>query len=53
MGPTEIGMGGPMRGTLRLTIGVWRDNIGRSIVWSGDSEYLAVPEWGPAAGLGS
>ena len=41
----EVAMGAPTRGTLRVSNGLVREGCGPSVVWSADSEYLAVPEW--------
>lgn len=41
----EIGMGAPTSGTLVLSGGTVRESCNPSMVWSDDSEYLAVPEW--------
>lgn len=41
----EIAMGAPTAGTLVLSNGMSRMICNPSMVWSSDSEYLAVPEW--------
>ena len=41
----EVAMGAPTRGTLRVSNGLIRESCGPSVVWSVDSEYLAVPQW--------
>ncbi|MGD8240333.1 MAG: hypothetical protein PVH68_17390 [Armatimonadota bacterium] len=43
----EVAMGAPTRGQLVLSNGVVRERCNPSIVWSDDSEYLAVPQWTP------
>jgi hypothetical protein len=42
---SEIAMGAPCSGTLKLSNGQTTDNCSPSIVWSEDSRYLAVPQW--------
>ena len=42
---SEISMGGPTSGTLRLSNGVAVDHCNTSMIWSDDSKYLAVPQW--------
>ena len=42
---SEISMGGPSSGTLRLSNGFTVDGCNTSIIWSDDSKYLAVPQW--------
>jgi len=42
--PTEYGMGSPTLGRLKLSIGMSLDYCSPSIVWSDDSQYLAVPQ---------
>lgn len=42
---TEIAMGAPTSGELKLSNGMRRDNRSPFMVWSDDSEYLAVPQW--------
>lgn len=41
----EIAMGAPTCGQLDLSNGISVPNCNPSIVWSSDSEYLAVPQW--------
>ena len=41
----EIGMGAPTLGVLRISNGLTRPSCNPSMVWSSDSEYLAVPQW--------
>ncbi|GMV95619.1 MAG: hypothetical protein AMXMBFR82_53970 [Candidatus Hydrogenedentota bacterium] len=41
----EVAMGAPTRGQLILSNGISVPNCNPSIVWSSDSEYLAVPQW--------
>ena len=41
----EIAMGGPTSGRLHLSNGLTLPDASPSIVWSEDSEYLAVPVW--------
>jgi len=41
----EIAMGGPTFGRLTLSNGMFRESCNPSMVWSEDSEYLAVPQW--------
>ena len=41
----EVGMGAPTSGKLRLSDGTTYESCNPSIVWSDDSEYLAVPQW--------
>ena len=41
----EIAMGAPTSGTLRLSNGFTVEGCKPSIVWSSDSQYLAVPQW--------
>lgn len=41
----EIAMGAPTSGELVLSNGLSRHDCSPSMVWSSDSEYLAVPEW--------
>lgn len=43
--PMEIAMGAPTDGDLALSNGMSRIRCNPSMVWSSDSEYLAVPEW--------
>ncbi|HEY6331849.1 MAG TPA: hypothetical protein VI756_21155 [Blastocatellia bacterium] len=42
---SEISMGGPVSGTLRLSNGFAVDSCNTSMIWSDDSKYLAVPQW--------
>lgn len=44
---TEIAMGAPTSGRLVLSNGMFRESCNPSLVWSDDSEYLAVPQWTP------
>lgn len=44
-GASEVGMGAPTGGTLRLSNGMAYERCNPSLVWSDDSEYLAVPQW--------
>ena len=41
----EVAMGGPTRGLLRISNGIAVEECNPSMVWSSDSEYLAVPQW--------
>ncbi len=42
----EVAMGAPTAGELTLSNGIIsRQRCNPSMVWSSDSEYLAVPEW--------
>ena len=41
----EIAMGGPTTGELRVSNGLTLSDASPSLVWSDDSEYLAVPVW--------
>jgi len=41
----EIGMGAPTLGVLRISNGLTRPSCNPFMVWSSDSEYLAVPQW--------
>jgi len=41
----EISMGNPTIGTLRLSAGLELKNCNPSFIWSGDSRYLAVPQY--------
>jgi hypothetical protein len=41
----EIAMGAPTSGQLRISNGITRDDCNPSMIWSADSEYLAVPQW--------
>jgi len=41
----EIAMGAPTSGELVLSNGIRRDNCNPSMVWSENSQYLAVPQW--------
>jgi hypothetical protein len=41
----EVGMGAPTRGTLVISNGMSYQRCNPSIVWSDDSQYLAVPQW--------
>lgn len=38
-------MGAPTSGRLVVSNGISRENCNPSMVWSDDSEFLAVPEW--------
>jgi hypothetical protein len=38
-------MGAPTLGVLRISNGLTRPSCNPSMVWSSDSEYLAVPQW--------
>ncbi len=38
-------MGAPTRGTLVISNGMSYQRCNPSIVWSDDSQYLAVPQW--------
>jgi hypothetical protein len=40
-----IAMGAPTSGELRLSNGMTRAGCNPSIVWSEDSDFLAVPQW--------
>lgn len=42
---SEIAMGGPTSGELRLSNGILVESCNPSIAWSDDSRYLAVPRW--------
>ena len=44
--PMELGMGGPSMGELVLSNGMRREGCSPSMVWSPDSEYLAIAQWG-------
>jgi len=44
---TEVAMGAPTWGRLALSNGMFRESCNPSMVWSDDSEYLAVPQWTP------
>ncbi|MET0395491.1 MAG: hypothetical protein ABW277_01560 [Longimicrobiaceae bacterium] len=41
----EIAMGAPVSGTLTVSNGMEIRCCNGSLVWSGDSRYLAVPQW--------
>lgn len=41
----EISMGGPSSGTLMISNGQVIEDCSPSMVWSDDSNYLAVPQW--------
>jgi hypothetical protein len=41
----EIAMGAPTSGTLRLSNGFTVEECNPSLVWSSDSQFLAVPQW--------
>ena len=41
----EIAMGAPTSGELTLSNGMSRDSCNPSMIWSEDSDYLAVPQW--------
>ena len=41
----EIAMGAPTSGLLKVSNGLSYQRCNPSMVWSGDSEYLAVPQW--------
>jgi hypothetical protein len=41
----EIGMGAPTSGKLELSNGMTIPICNPSMVWSSDSEFLAVPHW--------
>lgn len=43
--PTEIAMGAPTSGELKVSNGQSGDGCSPSIVWSDDSRFLAVPQW--------
>ena len=42
---SEIGMGAPTSGILNISNGMSYRGCNPSIVWSDDSQYLAVPQW--------
>ena len=42
---SEIAMGAPTHGTLRISGGLTFQMCNPSIVWSDDSQFLAVPQW--------
>jgi hypothetical protein len=42
---TEIAMGGPASGTLKMSNGKSYPGCSPSMVWSDDSRFLAVPTW--------
>ena len=42
---SEVGMGAPTSGELRLDGGPVYDSCNPSMVWSDDSKYFAVPQW--------
>lgn len=41
----EIAMGAPTLGELKLSNGKTYDSCNPSIIWSNDSEHLAIPQW--------
>jgi len=41
----EVGMGAPTSGILNISNGMSYRGCNPSIVWSDDSQYLAVPQW--------
>jgi hypothetical protein len=41
----EVGMGAPTYGLLNISNGMSYQRCNPSIVWSDDSQYLAVPQW--------
>ena len=41
----EVGQGAPTYGTLNISNGMSYRSCNPSIVWSDDSQYLAVPQW--------
>jgi len=41
----EIAMGAPTSGRLKISNEFTMDGCNPSMVWSSDSEYLAVPQW--------
>jgi hypothetical protein len=41
----EVGMGAPTHGILNISNGMSYQRCNPSIVWSDDSQYLAVPQW--------
>jgi tetratricopeptide (TPR) repeat protein len=44
-GAQEIGMGAPTSGVLNISNGLRFEDCNPSMVWSADSEYIAVPQW--------
>ena len=42
---SEIAMGAPTSGTLTISNGITIPHCNPSMVWSEDSQYLAVPQW--------
>jgi hypothetical protein len=45
---SEVAMGAPTSGELRLSTGPTLESCNPSIVWSDDSRFLAVPQWTPS-----
>ena len=41
----EVGQGAPTLGILKISNGLSYQRCNPSIVWSDDSQYLAVPQW--------
>lgn len=42
---SEIAMGAPTHGSLTISSGITFQRCNPSIVWSDDSQFLAVPQW--------
>jgi len=42
---SEVGQGAPTSGILNISNGISYRGCNPSIVWSDDSQYLAVPQW--------
>ena len=43
--PSEIGMGAPTFGELKVSNGQYAEGCNPSMAWSDDSRFLAVPQW--------